>query len=48
MVQDPGLLVPDTKFDLVQAPADWLARSLHLWDGEGGLGQVQNQAHGYL
>lgn len=48
LVQDPGLLVPDTKFDLVAAPADWLARALHVWDAEGGFGQVQNQAHGYL
>ncbi len=48
LVQDPGLLVADTKFDLVAAPADWLSRSLHLWDSEGGLGQVQNQAYGYL
>ena len=48
MVQDPGLLVPDTKLDLVAAPADWLTRSLHVWDAQGGFGQVQNQAHGYL
>ncbi|MBM7515260.1 alpha-(1-_3)-arabinofuranosyltransferase domain-containing protein [Nocardioides nitrophenolicus] len=47
-VQTPGFIVPDTKLDLVTAPADWLARALHVWDGEGGFGQVQNQAHGYL
>ncbi|WP_370290884.1 alpha-(1-_3)-arabinofuranosyltransferase family protein [Nocardioides sp.] len=47
-VQDAGLLVPDTKFDLVAAPLDWLSRALHVWDAEGGFGQVQNQAHGYL
>lgn len=44
----PGVIQPDTKIDLVVAPARYLARSLDAWSGHSGFGELQNQAYGYL
>jgi arabinofuranan 3-O-arabinosyltransferase len=48
LVQQPGLVTFDTKLDLQFAPADFLARSLGLWNGDSAVGGLQNQASGYL
>ncbi|WP_165356866.1 alpha-(1-_3)-arabinofuranosyltransferase domain-containing protein [Nocardioides zhouii] len=46
--QLPGYLLFDTKFDLVVDPWHYLSRALHMWDSNGAIGQLQNQAYGYL
>ena len=44
----PGRIQPDTKLDLTVSPWRYVARSLDAWNGHAGLGELQNQAYGYL
>ena len=48
LLQQPGRITFDTKLDLQLNPADLLARSVDLWNGDWALGGLQNQASGYL
>ena len=44
----PGLVQPDTKTDLVLSPGRYLGRALWAWNDHTGIGELQNQAYGYL
>ncbi len=44
----PGHLQPDTKSDLVLSPLRYLQRALWAWNDHTGIGELQNQAYGYL
>ena len=48
LVQDPGRIAPDSKYDLSADPVAFLAKAWHLWEPLGDSGQLQNQAYGYF
>lgn len=44
----PGRVQPDTKVDLTLDLWGYLGRALSAWNPHTGLGEIQNQAYGYL
>lgn len=47
-LQAPGRTAADTKFDVLVNPAGFLAAAGHAYTDTFTLGQIQNQAYGYL
>ena len=48
LLQQPGLVTFDTKLDLQFDSIAFMERSLTLWNPQAALGELQNQATGYL
>lgn len=43
-----GRTTSDTRLELTESPGDFLAGTFHLWSSAVSLGELQNQAYGYL
>ena len=48
LLQQPGQVAADTKHDLAVDPLGFLSQATHAWTDTFTLGQLQNQAYGYL
>lgn len=48
LLQQPGRTTYDTRLELTERPGSFLASAFSLWHPDVNLGEVQNQANGYL
>ena len=48
LLQHPGVTTFDTKLDLLLNPGGFMRRSLSMWNPLSTMGEIQNQAYGFL
>jgi arabinofuranan 3-O-arabinosyltransferase len=48
LLEKVGKTTSDTKTPLIEAPGAFLRSVVHLWNADTSLGEIQNQAYGYL